>query len=75
MQTSVPHVQSLSDSIFHDACAFARIEAWEYANAEAEKILPIIMPYSEWIGHWDFAWNSAFNYATEGCTTQQILGR
>jgi len=75
MQTTHPHTQSLSGSILDDACQFARAEAEEYANAQAEAILPIIMPYSEWIGHWDFAWNSAFNYATEGVTTAQLLGR
>lgn len=74
MQTDHPHSQSLTNhSILDDVITHARIFAEEYANDEAKAILPIIMPASEWREKWEFAWNSAVNYSTEGLTTPQLF--
>ena len=73
MQTDYPHVQSLPNTTILENCiTAAKIMAEEYANAKAADILPIIQPYTEWIRDWDFAWNSAMNYCSEGLTTSQL---
>ena len=72
MQTCHPHAQSFNSTILMDVIQYCRIVAEETANDEANRILPVIMPYYEWLEYWDSAWKSAMDYITNGLTTSQL---
>jgi hypothetical protein len=72
MQTNHPHAQSFNSTILMDVIQYCRNYASTYAEDEAKLIQPEIMPWTKWTEHWDFAWKSAMDYATEGLTVQQL---
>jgi hypothetical protein len=74
IETCHPMTHSISSSLFHDVITYARTQASAKAEDAAISILPIIMPSHQWNEIWEFEWKAAFDYATEGLTTQELYG-
>ena len=72
IETDHPHVHSLGPTILSDIIPFAREFASTYAATQAAARYPEITTLPQWDKDWEIGWNSAYNYATEGLTYQQL---
>lgn len=75
MLTNHPTQQFLPGdiSVLEEIIRYCRNYATTYANDRAEEIEPIIMSGPIWVQHWDFAWKSAWEFATEDIAPNLLL--
>lgn len=61
-----------SESLLSNCICYANSMASVATESIAQAILPIIMSTSQFNEIWDFEWKTAFDYITDGLTTQDL---